>query len=242
MHPRLVALARAQAGVFTRAQALDCGYSEQRIRTELCNRRWLVIVPGVYRLAGAPSGWSTRVWAALLAAGPGAVLGGRPAGRVHRIDGVPAYDRLEIAVPANRRPRRGTGAHVVSAPLERADVARRGGIPVLSPARTVVDLARQEPLDAGIRVVGDALRSGLVTPARLAERLDAARGRHGARQARAAIALANPALESVLEAELFALINATGLVVVPQFEVVRFGQFIARLDFAIEELRLGFRG
>ena len=79
MNPRLAALGRAQAGVFTRRQALECGYSRDQIQTEVKNRRWLPVVTGVYRLSGAPGGWATRVWAALLAAGPGAVLGGRPA-------------------------------------------------------------------------------------------------------------------------------------------------------------------
>jgi very-short-patch-repair endonuclease len=240
MDSMLAQVARSQGGMFTRSQARQCGYSEQRIRTELSNRRWLVVVPGVYRLAGAPTTWTSRVWAALLAAGPGAALAGRAAGRMHRVDGVPAYDRLEIAVPLNRRPRRSTSARVTPVPLDRADVTRRAGIPILSSARTVVDLARTETLDVGARIVGDALRTGAVTAGRLAEQLDAARGRKGAERARAAATLADPVLESMLEAELLGILNAAGLTVVPQFEVVQYGLFIARLDFAIEELQLGF--
>jgi len=240
MDPVLAQVARSQGGVFTRAQAQQCGYSQQRIRTELGNGRWLVVVPGVYRLAGAPTTWTSRVWAGLLAAGPGSVLAGRAAGRMHRIDGVPGYVQIEVAVPANRRPRRSTSARVAAVPLDRADVTRRAGIPILSSSRTVVDLARTEPLDVGLRIVGDALRTGVVNPARLADRLEAGRGRKGVARARRAVQLADPALESVLEGELFELLHAAGLVVVPQFEVVRFGLFIARLDFAIEELQLGF--
>lgn len=225
--------------MFTRKQALSCNYSPERIRTELRNRRWLAVVDGVYRVAGSPGGWNARVWAALLAAGEGAVLGGRPAGRLHRIDGVPAYDRLAVVVPRGRRPRLSTGAVVERSPLSRADVARQRGIPVLSPARTVADLARSESLDVGARIVGDALRSGIVVPARLYEQLEAARGRNGIARARAAARLANPALESVLEGDLLRLINRAGVMVVPQFEVIHQGLFVARLDFAIEELRLG---
>jgi very-short-patch-repair endonuclease len=240
MHPRLAAVARNQAGVFTRAQAKMCGYTDDRIRTELINRRWIHIVRGVYRLAGSPGGWNTRVWSAILAAGEGAVLAGRPAGRLHRIDGVPAYDRLTIAVPKGRRPRRCTWADVVAVPFTRADTARRAGIPLLSGGRTTIDLARTESLETGIRIVGDALRSGLVTPDQLMRHLDAARGRDGITQARHAVALADPVLESVLEAELFDAINETGLVVVPQYQVFHQGLFVARLDFTIEELAMGF--
>lgn len=240
MHPRLVAIARAQAGVFTRKQAMAAGYSAERIHTEIANRRWIIVVTGVYRLAGSPGGWNTRVWVAILAAGEGAVLAGRPAGRLLRIDGVPGYDRLEIAVPENRRPRRVNNARVTSVPLSRRDTARRGGIPVLSGGRTVIDLARAEPLDVGIRIIGDALRSGLVSTDQLRHHLQAARGRNGVGVAREAVALADPALESVLEAELFDAITETGLIVVPQYEVFCQGMFVARLDFGIEELQIGF--
>ena len=225
--------------MFTRKQALSCGYSPERIRTELKNGRWLVVVDGVYRLVGSPGGWNARVWAALLAAGDGAVLGGRPAGRLHRIDGVPAYDRLAVVVPRSRRPRLSTGALVERSPLSRADVTHQRGIPVLSPARTVADLARRESLDIAVRIVGDALRSGIVLPTRLGEQLEAARGRDGIGRARAAVAFADPVLESVIEAELLRLIDGAGVRAVPQFEVFHQGMFVARLDFAIEDLRLG---
>lgn len=240
MDQMLAKVARSQSGVFTRTQALECGYSPERIRTEIRNGRWFPVVPGVYRLAGAPGGWNTRVWSALLAAGPGAVLAGRPAGRFHRIDGVPAYERLEVAVPSNRRPRQRAGATVTRAPLTSRDVVRRSGIPVLTPARTVIDLARKEPLDVATRMIADAIRTGTAPEERIAEQIAAARGRDGFPRAKAAFALADPTLESVLEGELFALSGDAGLFVVPQFEVVQFGAFIARLDFAIEELRLGY--
>ena len=152
---------------------------------------------------------------------------------------MPGYDRLDVVVPAGRRPRRSTGARVEAAPLDRSDVMCRSGIPLLSGARTVVDLARREPIDTAIRIVGDALRTGTVSPARIAEHLDRARGRPGIEQARAAVEMADPVLESVLEAELLELIKAAGLVVVPQFEVFRGGFFVARLDFAAEDVKLG---
>jgi very-short-patch-repair endonuclease len=239
MDPRLAGIARSQAGMFSRAQASSCGYSQRRIRTELTNGRWLVVVAGVYRLAGAPGGWAARVWAALLVAGEGAVLGGRPAGRVYHLDGVPAYQRLEIAVPANRRPRLSVGARVEPTSLPARDVTVRGGVPILTPERTVVDLTRREDGGVGVRIVGDALRSGIVTRRRVANQIEAARGRRGVDRARAAFTLADPRLESVLEAELLALINAAGLTAVPQFEVFHRGLFIARLDFAVVRLKLG---
>jgi very-short-patch-repair endonuclease len=234
------AVARSQCGVFSRAQALECGYSPERIRTELRTGRWFTVVPGVYRLAGSPGGWNTRVWSALLAAGPGAVLAGRPAGRLHRIDGVPGYDRLAVAVPANRRPRSRAGADVARVPLTRRDVGRRSGIPVLSAPRTVIDLARREPVEVGARIIADALRTGAANEALVTAQLAAAHGRDGLPRARAAFMLADPFLESVLEGELLELLTGAGLVVTPQFEVVQFGAFIARLDFAIEGLRLGY--
>jgi len=104
----------------------------------------------------------------------------------------------------------------------------------------VIDLARKEPVEVSARIIADAIRTGAVSEARVAEQLAAARGHDGFPQAEAAFALADPALESVIEGELFELLTAAGLIVVPQFEVVQSGVFIARLDFAIEGLRLGY--
>ena len=89
-----------------------------------------------------------------------------------------------------------------------------------------------------VRIVGDALRSGIVLPARLREQLEAP-ARDGIGRARTTVALTNPILESVIEAELLCLIDDAGVRAVPQFEVFHEGIFVARLDFAIEELRLG---
>ena len=57
-------------------------------------------------------------------------------------------------------------------------------------------------------------------------------------RARQAVLAADPRLESILEDELFMIIRRGGIDVVPQYEVFADGQFVARVDFGIPELRL----
>jgi very-short-patch-repair endonuclease len=117
-------------------------------------------------------------------------------------------------------------------------VARKSGFPIVSPARAVVDLARTERLEVATSIMSDALRTGIADQDQVRAQLEAARGRVGIEQARAALGQADPRLESVLEDELLALIGVAGFVVLPQFEVFDGGRFVARVDFAVPELRL----
>jgi very-short-patch-repair endonuclease len=238
--PELLRKARTQDGVFSRAQALACGYSDRRISAELRAGRWVAPVPGVYRAAAAPLTWRARVWTALLAAGPDAALCGRIAGRVHRIDGVPGYDLIDVAVPLERRPRRVPSAVVHRIPMSTRDVVRRGGVPVTTAERTTVDLARTLALPRATHVIGDALRQGLVVPSRLDREFVLAKGRTGIETARRARRLADPRVEALTEAQLLGIARQLGLEVVPQFEIVVNGRFLARADAAIPYLRVAF--
>ena len=71
MEPLLVAVAVAQCGVFTRAQAIAAGYTEKRIKHVLTIGIWLRCRPGVYRLAGVAPSLDMSAWIAVLAAGAG---------------------------------------------------------------------------------------------------------------------------------------------------------------------------
>lgn len=238
VEPTLARRAAAQGGVFSRGQALAAGYSDNRICRKLAAGVWTSRIPGVYRVAGTPTTLLTRGWSVVLAAGEGALLSHRVAGRLHRIDGVPGYSQLEVSVPLSRRPRHVPGAHVRRAPLERADAGWAAGLPVTTPLRTVVDLARLLDPREGARIIGDALRTGAFTHDRLHEAIDDLRRRRGAIHARAALALADPRLESILESELCELVTGVGLRPELQHEVYDRGRFVARLDLAIPELKL----
>lgn len=67
-------LAQRQDGVVSRAQALRSGLSRDMIKFRVKSGRWRQIHPGVYATFTGIPGRGARLWAAVLSAGPGAVL------------------------------------------------------------------------------------------------------------------------------------------------------------------------
>jgi very-short-patch-repair endonuclease len=238
MEPLLVAIAAVQCGVFSRAQAISAGYSEKRIRHLLTVGTWLRCTSGIYQLAGVAASFEMNAWITVLAAGPHAVLSHRTAGKLHHLDGSPPPVRFDVSVPVARRPRNVPRANVHRTELPVEDVAVCQGMPVTSLARTLVDLARTLPIETGSRVIADALRTGRVSADALHRRLSGLVRCDGIDRARRAVASADPKLESVLERELFALLRRAGLNPIAQFVVTAGGQFVARVDMALPDIRL----
>ena len=112
--------------------------------------------------------------AAVLACGPGAVLSHRSAAALWGID--PSWrSPVDVIVPGGSRPA-GICAHR-SLTLRAADVTVRDGIPVTTPARTVIDLA--DVLDDGrlARAVNEAQVLGVLSSRGLATAVAGASGR-----------------------------------------------------------------
>ena len=74
-------LMAAQSGVVTLRQAIAHGLSDTSVRRLVRQERWERVAPGVFRAVGA-TGWLTKAWAGLLAAGDDAVIGGLAAGHL----------------------------------------------------------------------------------------------------------------------------------------------------------------
>jgi predicted transcriptional regulator of viral defense system len=131
-------LARRQHGVVERQQLVALGLSLDAIDHRVECGRLLRLHRGVYAV-GHRKLTGLGVWmAAVLAAGPGAVLSHRSAGALW---GVRAWSgrRVEIAVPRRRRVRDGLVLHETQLPEDERD--EHEGIPVTTPARTLLDLA-----------------------------------------------------------------------------------------------------
>lgn len=73
------------------------------------------------------------------------------------------------------------------------------GIRVTTVARTLLDVALDHPMDVSVPMIDHALRSGLIDAGAVIGLADGIRGRRGAKQARWALALADPARESPAE-------------------------------------------
>lgn len=93
---------------------------------------------------------------------------------------------------------RHVGAHVYGATIGLDDVTAWFGVPVLTVARTLVDLGRHDRRDA-IMAADAALRERLVTREEIDRSLEQAVGWPGVKQAREVLALADPRAESPLE-------------------------------------------
>jgi len=238
MNPLLVAIAAAQCGVFSRAQALAAGYTEKHIQHLLTIGTWLRCRSGIYCLAGVAPSLDMSAWIAVLAAGEGAVLSHRIAGKLHNLEGTPSPVHFDVSVSGGRVPRNVPRARIHRTEFAPGDVAVCRGFPVTSIVRTVVDLARTLPIETGSRVIADALRTGRVSVAAVEQTMGALARRVGIERARRALASADPRLESVLERELLALLRRAGLNPVAQYVVTAAGAFVARVDFALPGIRL----
>ncbi len=135
----------AQMGLVTRAQALGAGWSPRQIDRLVSMRGWTAIQSGVYRHAAAPVTREQALLGGVLAAGAGSAVSHRAAVGAWGVRGYRAVI-LEVSRP---RPTRFVlrGAIVVhrARDLRDGDVTVNDGLPVTTPARTLVDLGAVMP-------------------------------------------------------------------------------------------------
>ena len=94
-------LAQRQRGVVSRSQAIRAGLSPDMIKFRVRSDRWQQLHPGVYATFSGIPGRGAWLWAALLAAGPGAVLSYQTAAELHRLADKPTSP-IHVTVPAQR--------------------------------------------------------------------------------------------------------------------------------------------
>jgi hypothetical protein len=132
----LARLASSSHGVVTRAQLLAAGLTLDEIRHRLQSGALLREYRGVYRVGHRAPSVEARYLAAVWACGEGALLSGRAAAHLLGILTTPPY-MPEVTAPTERRIP-GIRTRRNRSPVE-ATIWR--GIPVTTPARTLVDLS-----------------------------------------------------------------------------------------------------
>jgi very-short-patch-repair endonuclease len=218
-HPdRLLAgLAARQSGVVARRQLMALGVSETVIRARLRRRLLVRLHRGVYAVGHAQLRREGHWFAAVLAAGDGAVLSHRDAAALHLLR---PNDRERIDVTTSGRAA-STTAIVVhqTTVLTGEDVTAIGSIrlPVTTVARTLVDLAGVVPPSQLARALSQAEQLNELDVAAIERALDRTRERpgRGHRTMRAALAdhraagaqLTRPELEDRF-AQLLAAVDA----------------------------------
>ncbi|MCW2990198.1 MAG: hypothetical protein JWM73_792 [Solirubrobacterales bacterium] len=135
---RIAALAAVQHGVVARRQLLWLGIGREAIQHRLETGRLHPLHRGVYAVGHPGVGADGRLAAAVLAAGSGGVLGCRAAALAL---GMLAFapGPVEVIVAQARRGR--PGLRLRTAALAGDEITEVRGIPVTTPARTLLDLA-----------------------------------------------------------------------------------------------------
>jgi very-short-patch-repair endonuclease len=175
---------RAQHGVLTRGQLLE-RFSPEAIKHRVRRGRLHPVHRGVYAI-GRPDLDQLGLWlAAVLACGPGAALSHFDAAALYGV--LPRRGRyVHVTVPGTARRRRSGIRIHHSVRLGEPDRTVVRGLPVTTPARTLVDLA-SAGLGVGAleRAINEFDKLDLIDPAGLSSAIELQRRRPGVVAARA---------------------------------------------------------
>ncbi|RHW24254.1 hypothetical protein D0Z08_25415 [Nocardioides immobilis] len=165
------ALAREQGGVMSRAQLIDAGVPRWEITGHLRARRWRKVTGQVVALHNGPLTAEGHRWAAVLHAGPRAMLDGTAALLASGLERF-TIDRIRVSVPRGARVRRTRRYDIRQTRRWHADDIAPTGIPRTRPAVAAVRAALWAKTDkqAGY-VMTLTVQQGMATPAQLGEQL-----------------------------------------------------------------------
>jgi predicted transcriptional regulator of viral defense system len=243
MHPDLQGHAFRRLGVFTAREARQAGYDPEQISSAVRSGQWHALRRGIYIESAR---WSSVVAddrarhlvecvAVLAALGPGPVLSHTSAARLHRLL-VPRRVGETVRLTDVAQWRRGRGYLVARAGLPADDVLRFRALSATTPARTLVDCAREWRLTDAVVAIDGAIQTRKVTRSQLQDAVLAGSHRVGIGDAARAVHLADGRAESPLEtrARLALLIEGLPL---PELQVEIYDEqgLVGRVDAWYEE-------
>jgi len=137
---------KIQAAAVARRQGPDLGIDPEAMRTKVRSGRWQRLQRGVYAAFSGDPARETVLWAALLRAGPGAVLSHQTAAERHGLVDEPS-PVITITVPASRHPGQ---VKIPGVTIHRSDAILRTRHPAMMPPctrveDTVLDLIQGAP-------------------------------------------------------------------------------------------------
>jgi hypothetical protein len=150
----------AQDGLALVAQLRAAGVSPGVIRQRVATGEWQRLARGLVAV-GVPTSWRQRVRAALLAAGPHAVVSHATAARLHRFDGYDRDDRIVLTGATAHQIRSLPGVEVHrSGMLGPSDRHELDGLACTSRPATLIQITAVDGRDAGGRAMDGMLREG----------------------------------------------------------------------------------
>ena len=229
------ARAVAQYGCVTRRQLLRAGISGDVIDRRLRIGAFKRIYRGVYFAGHGPWPPLARECAAVLICSPGAMIRGESAALAWRLP--IEYDgRVQVAVVGRRiRGPRGIDVRQIGS-LRRGELRRVGGIPVTSPALTLLEIAGTQPAGILAKAINEARVRRLVRADELAATVMAHEKRRGSRALARLLSqeASTLATESEAESRCLAVMVEHGLE--PTRSQAEIGPY--RVDFLYEPERL----
>lgn len=223
----------------TRAQLLDVGLTRNEITHRIRVGQLVAVHRGVYLVAYGPRPPLAREAAAVLACAPDALLSHRTAARLWGLP-VASPRTIEITVVGrHQRAHNGVAIHKIRE-LHRTERRRFQGLPITSPALTLLDLSGLVSADSLQAAVHEARVKRLVTDSQLRATLERHPRRRGARQLRALLEREGGArlTRSVGEREVLALLRRSGIE--PDATNYRIGPYEVDFWFARERVALEF--
>lgn len=231
---KIAEIARRQFGVFSRFQAMECGFTGKQIEYRVRSSQWDRMLPQVYGLSGQPPTFEAKVHAALLWGGRGSVASHTCAARLWSLPGAEDAD-VELTFLSSRKTTTDFSLH--RNPLSRQEVVQRGPLRLTSVARTLLDVAGQWSERQVEAALDHALLTGMVRLKDLRGVLDrrANHGRNGCGPLRKLTDDRDPkARPSMSEMERIfrRLLESSGLPAPVKQHPVRIGKDPAYIDFA----------
>jgi very-short-patch-repair endonuclease len=186
-HQEIQRIVERQLGHITRRQLLDLGFTAAWIDHRVAAGELVPVHAGVYAVGHVPRHAHARSLAAVLACGSGAALSHAAAAALWDVMDWPPT--LEVTAPKERC-RKGITTHR-SSTLTPKDIRKRHGVPVTSPARTVLDLqprltdARLQRVVNDLRIAGHLSKTAFQELCALSTRVDQLLGDSDGRTQRA---------------------------------------------------------
>ncbi|MEO1056903.1 MAG: DUF559 domain-containing protein [Actinomycetota bacterium] len=233
---RIAAMATGQLGVFSRQQAMDVGITDHQPRSRVESGSLEQIGVNALRVRGAPRTHRSDLVGLLFDVGGKVYAAGRTAAALHGFDGYRLRPPFDVVVPRGRNVRRIGHRIRTTLSLDLIDRATIDGIPCLSAARTLIDLARTERPEQLAVAFDSGLRDGRFNESLMHRRIVALRssGRYGIPRLLAAIEATEGVRggHSWLEREFLRLVAAARLPrPATQQVLTKSGDRMVRVDF-----------
>lgn len=225
-------IAKRQHGLVSWNQLQTLGISRHQVRRRVRTSRWFRELPGVWRMSWAEPSWIQKVWCASLWAGPRACLSHRTAARLwdlHQSD----PSKVEVTGETRRRKHRDWLVFHSTATIPRQMQRTRKGLPLTSPARTLVDLGAVSDDAVLEQAMEHAFRRGISSVNELHHALRRSRNKRKPGMRRVARVLArgvlSPGMRSELERQALRM-----------FRRLRLPDPICQYEVSADDLVLGF--